>query len=54
MEGIVMDKKLITGPIFYGGEIKCILGPISEEGLDKILDILDDYDELVEAVTPVE
>lgn len=49
-----MDKKLITEPIFYGGIIECILGPISEEGLDKILDILDDYDELVEAVNPVE
>lgn len=49
-----MDKQLITGPIFYGGEINCVLGPISEEGLDKILDILDDYDKLVESIAPAE
>lgn len=54
MEGIVMDKKLITGPIFYGGQIKCILGPISQDNLDMILDIIDDYLDLVDSVNELE
>ncbi len=36
----------IKTPIFYGGEIKCILGEISIDALDKILDLMDEYIEL--------
>ncbi len=42
-----MDN-IISEPTFYGGEIKCVLDPISIDGMDKILDILDDYIELIE------
>lgn len=38
----------IDKPIFYGGDIKCVLGPISIESLDKILDLIDEYIELLE------
>ena len=41
---------IIKTPIFYGGEIKCILGEISIDGLDKILDLMDEYIELREAL----
>lgn len=40
--------------MFYGGEIDCLLGEISIEALDKILDLLDDFIELEEAVTEQE
>lgn len=40
----------IKSPIFYGGEIDCILGEISVDGLDEILDLMDEYIELREAV----
>lgn len=40
----------IKSPIFYGGEIDCILGEISIDALDKILDLMDEYIELREAV----
>ena len=40
----------IKSPIFYGGEIKCILGEISIDALDKILDIIDEYIELREVL----
>lgn len=40
----------IKTPIFYGGEIKCILGEISIDALDKILDLMDEYIELREAL----
>lgn len=40
----------IKSPIFYGGEIDCILGEISINGLDKILDLIDEYIELREVV----
>ena len=46
------SKVMISKPCFYGGEIKDILGPISLESLDKILDLLDEYDELVESSRP--
>lgn len=36
--------------IFYGGEIDCIQGKLSKKSLDFILDLLDDYTELVEQV----
>ena len=36
--------------LFYGGEIDCILGSISIESLDKILDLIDEYIELRESV----
>ena len=42
--------KMIKSPIFYGGEIKCILGEISIDALDKILDLIEEYIELREAV----
>lgn len=42
--------KTIKSPIFYGGEIDCILGEISIDGLDEILDLIDEYIELREAV----
>lgn len=42
-----MDN-IISEPTFYGGEIECVLDPISIDGIDKILDILDDYIELTE------
>jgi hypothetical protein len=40
----------IKSPIFYGGEIKCILGEISIDALDEILDLMDEYIELREVV----
>lgn len=40
----------IKTPTFYGGEIKCILGEISIDALDKILDLMDEYIELREVV----
>ena len=40
----------IKAPTFYGGEIKCILGEISIDALDKILDLMDEYIELREAI----
>lgn len=36
--------------IFYGGEIDCIQGRLSIKSLNFILDLLDDYTELVEQV----
>lgn len=45
------NKVMISKPIFYGGDIKCILGPISIDSLDNILDLLDEYIELVESTT---
>ena len=39
---------MIKSPIFYGGEIDCILGEISIDALDKILDLIDEYIELRE------
>ena len=39
---------IIESPTFYGGEIKCVLGAISIDGLDKILDLMDEYIELRE------
>jgi len=42
--------KNIKSPIFYGGEIKCILGEISIDALDKILDLIEEYIEVREAV----
>lgn len=40
----------IKSPIFYGGEITCILGEISIDALDKILDLIDEYIELREVI----
>jgi hypothetical protein len=40
----------IKSPIFYGGEIKCILGEISIDALDRILDLIDEYIELREVL----
>lgn len=40
----------IKTPLFYGGEIKCILGEISIDALDKILDLMDEYEELREVL----
>jgi hypothetical protein len=40
----------IKSPIFYGGEIKCILDEISIDALDKILDLIDEYIELREVL----
>ena len=34
----------------YGGIIDCILGEISQEGLDKILDLIEEYEELIESI----
>ena len=36
--------------IFYGGEIHCIQGSLSEKSLNFILDLLDEYIELVEQI----
>ena len=36
--------------IFYGGEIHCIQGNLSEKSLNFILDLLDEYIELVEQI----
>ena len=33
---------------FYGGETDGIIGDLSEEGMDKILDLIEEYEELVE------
>jgi hypothetical protein len=47
------DEKMgmtIKSPIFYGGEIKCILGEISIDALDRILDLIDEYIELREVI----
>lgn len=41
---------MIKSPIFYGGEIDCILGEISIDALDKILDLIDEYIELREVI----
>ena len=41
---------MIKAPTFYGGEIKCILGEISIDALDKILDLMDEYIELREVL----
>ena len=35
---------------FYGGEVHCMLGKMKIENMDKILDIMDLYIELKEAV----
>ena len=35
---------------FYGGRIECILGDISIDAMDKVLDLIDEYIELVESV----
>jgi hypothetical protein len=40
----------IKSPIFYGGEIKCILDEISIDALDRILDLIDEYIELREVI----
>lgn len=40
----------IKAPTFYGGEIKCILGEINIDDLDKILDLIDEYIELCEVI----
>lgn len=40
----------IKAPLFYGGEIKCILGEISIDALDEILDLMDEYIELREVL----
>ena len=40
----------IKAPTFYGGEIICILGEISIDALDKILDLMDEYIELREVL----
>lgn len=45
-----MMESMIKSPIFYGGEIDCILGEISIDGLDMILDLIDEYIELREVV----
>ena len=34
----------------YGGIIDCILGEISQESLDKILDLIEEYEELIESI----
>ena len=44
------EDKIISKPCFYGGEIKCILGPIHLSNLDMILDIIDDYLDILDAV----
>ena len=36
--------------LFYGGEIDCVLGFISIESLDMILDLIDEYIELRESI----
>jgi hypothetical protein len=41
---------MIKSPTFYGGEIDCILGEISIDALDKILDLIDEYIELREVL----
>ena len=43
-------EKTIKSLTFYGGEIKCILGEISIDALDKILDLIDEYIELKEVL----
>lgn len=48
------NEVIISKPIFYGGDIKCILGPISISSLDTVLDLMDEYIELKEAVSPLE
>lgn len=48
------NNEVISKPIFYGGDIKCVLGPISISSLDAILDLMDEYIELKEAVSPLE
>ena len=45
-----MDN-IISEATFYGGDIKCLLDPISIDSLDNILDLLDEYIELVESTT---
>lgn len=35
---------------FYGGEIHCMLGKMKIENLDKILDLMDEYIEIVESL----
>ena len=35
---------------FYGGYIDCIQGAVSVEAVDKILDLVEEYEELVESV----
>ena len=35
---------------FYGGEIHCMLGKMKIENLDKILDLIDEYIEIVESL----
>ena len=39
--------------MFYGGEIICLQGEIKKSTLDFILDLLDEYIELVEAIEGV-
>ena len=40
----------IKGPTFYGGDIKCVLGEISIDALDIILDFIEEYVELREVI----
>ena len=35
---------------FYGGEIHCMLGKMKQENLDKVLDLIEDYEEIVESL----
>ena len=35
---------------FYGGYIDCIQGDVSVEAVDKVLDLIEEYEELVESV----
>ena len=37
--------------MFYGGEIIDVQGSITKENLDTILDLIDEYIELVEEIT---
>ena len=40
--------------IFYGGEIHCIQGKLSKKSLDFILDLIEEYIELVEQIKEYE
>ena len=42
-----------TSMFFYGGEIHCMLGKMKQENLDKVLDLMDEYIELVESLEEV-
>lgn len=48
--GRIFKSGCYNGSICYGGIIYCILGDISQESFDKILDLMDTYCDIQECL----